>query len=197
MEDKIKSENWFVGLISKFINQNYENEIPGAIEMANEYLKGTGDRNDMANRIIKSAMLKTSTAGFISGLGGLITLPVAIPGDIIVTTKVQIKMIMAIAILGGKDIETDEVKNFVRACLLGDIAKDTLTDVGIKAGNRAALKLVSRLGSKTPAIFGKIASKSIPVLGGLIGGTVNATATQVIGTMAKRRFIEVHTDPGN
>ncbi|MGO2174028.1 MAG: EcsC family protein, partial [Staphylococcus equorum] len=74
----------------------------------------------------------TGTSGFLTGLGGMITLPVALPANITSVVYVQMRMIAAIAHIRGYDLKDDEVKTLVYLCLTGQTAGDILKDVGVK-----------------------------------------------------------------
>lgn len=110
------------------------NGIPGfdsAEEMANDYLKNDGDLVEKVNSLIRWQNTKASTSGFITGLGGIITLPVAIPANIASVIYVQIRMIASIAHMGEYDLRDDRVKSLVYVCLCGNAAKDILKNVGV------------------------------------------------------------------
>jgi len=50
--------------------------------MAEEYLAGDGTLSDKVNSLIKWQIAKAGTSGFLTGLGGLITMPVTIPANL-------------------------------------------------------------------------------------------------------------------
>ena len=61
---------------------------------------------ETVTRIMQTALIrwqnaKCATSGFIAGLGGSITLPVSIPANISSVLYIQIRMIAAIAYMGG------------------------------------------------------------------------------------------------
>ncbi len=113
-------------------------------------------------------------------------------------------MIAAIAHLGGYDVKNDKVKTLVYACLVANIAKDILKDVGVAVGNKLALNAVKAISGKTLAeinkrvgfkLFTKFGEKGIinlgkavPLLGGLIGGSFDAYTTNTIGNVARDTF---------
>lgn len=83
------------------------NGVPGldsAQDMANNYLQGEETLTEKVNSLIRWQNTKAGTSGFITGLGGLLTLPVALPANITTVLYVQIRMIAAIAIMGGYDV---------------------------------------------------------------------------------------------
>ena len=75
--------------------------IPGSksVEaLAQEYLSNCGGKKEQAaEQLIRMQVTKCTTTGFLTGLGGLITLPATITADIGSSMYVQIRMIAAIA----------------------------------------------------------------------------------------------------
>lgn len=185
------------------------NGVPGldsAEDMANNYLKGSEHLIDKVNSLIRWQNTKAGTSGFLTGLGGILTMPVTIPANITSVMYVQIRMIAAIAKMGGCDLKDDRVKTLVYACLAGDAAKDVLKDVGIVVGTRIATNAIKSISGKTiSAINQKVGfklltkfgekgivnlGKTVPLLGGVVGGAVDALTTNVIGNIARNTFIE-------
>ena len=66
-------------------------------EFKQTYTAGTDSLDVCAKRLVRWQMAKAGTSGFISGLGGVLTLPVAIPANLASVMFVQIRMIAAIA----------------------------------------------------------------------------------------------------
>ncbi|MGR3884950.1 MULTISPECIES: EcsC family protein [Enterobacteriaceae] len=102
------------GKIMQALNWAYDKALDGTIpgtnssyEMAENYLKGEGDLTKKVNSLIRWQNTKSATTGFVSGLGGIITLPVSIPASIATVMYVQISMITTIAIMGGYDVKDD------------------------------------------------------------------------------------------
>lgn len=108
------------GMIMKTLDYCYEkavNGFPGvetAQELADSYKNDNGTLVDKANSLIRWQITKAGTSGFITGLGGIITLPIAIPANIASVLYVQIRMVAAIAHLGGYDVKDDKVKALVQ-----------------------------------------------------------------------------------
>jgi hypothetical protein len=184
------------------------NGIPGldsAEEMAAEYMAGSGTLEEKINSLIRWQNTKAGTSGFLTGLGGIITMPVTIPANIASVMYVQIRMIAAIARMCKQDLRSDRVKTLVYACLAGDAAKDILKDVGIVIGSKVATNAIKNISGKTiTAINQKVGFrlltkfgetgvinlvKVVPFLGGVVGGTVDAVATNLIGNVARSTFL--------
>lgn len=189
----------------KAVNSN----IPGldnAQQMASNYMEQDGSPEDKVNSLIRWQNTKASASGFVSGLGGAITLPLAIPANITSVLYIQIRMIAAIAHMGGYDLRNDQVKTMVYACLCGNAASEVLKTAGVKIGTKlteqaiknisgavltkinqaVGFRLLTKFGSKGAINLAKM----IPVAGGIIGGTFDGVATNIIGNVARATFIE-------
>lgn len=199
------------GTIMRALDFAYDTAINGvagmdsASEIAESYMKRGGSRKGQANSLIRWQCAKAGTSGFVAGLGGIIVMPVAIPANIASVMYVQVRMIAAIAHLGGHDLRDDRVRTLVYVCLTGNAAKDILKDIGIVVGRKlteSAIKSVSgktltainqRVGFRLLTKFGEKGavnlSRAIPFAGGVIGGTFDSGTTYVIGKVAKTTFI--------
>lgn len=197
--------------VMKALDWAYDKAVNGvagldsAYDLANDYKKQGGSRTDQANSLIRWQNTKAGTSGFVTGLGGLITMPIAIPANITSVMYVQIRMIAAIAYLGDHDIKDDRVKAMVYACLTGNAAKDLLKDIGIVVGRKITENAIKNISGKTiTAINQKVGfrlvtkfgekgvinlGKAVPILGGLIGATFDSVTTNTIGNIARDTFI--------
>lgn len=198
-------------IIMKAMDWAYDKAINGvsgvdsAEEMASDYLQGEGTLRDKANSLIRWQNAKAGATGFITGLGGLLTLPVALPANITTVLFVQIRMIAAIAKMGGYDLKNDRVKSLVYSCLVASSALDVAKQTGIAIGERVAMnaiknmsgeivkqinqkvgfRLFTKFGEKGIVNFGK----AIPVVGGIIGGLFDTVSTNTIGNVARDTFL--------
>lgn len=182
--------------------------VPGmdtSIELANSYLQKSGTLDEKVKSLILWQNTKSATSGFLTGLGGLITLPVAVPANITSVILVQMRMVAAIAYMGGYDLKNDQVKSFVYACLAGNGAKEILKSTGVQIGKNLAItgikkipfevikKINQAVGFRLLTKFGEKGvinlSKMVPLAGGIIGGTVDAVATNTVGNVAYKLFI--------
>ncbi|WP_225983687.1 MULTISPECIES: EcsC family protein [Bacillaceae] len=199
--------------IMNALDWSYDKAINGgiagmdtAIELAESYLQKSGTLDQKVQSLINWQNTKSATSGFLTGVGGLITLPVAVPANITSVIFVQMRMVAAIAHMGGYDLKDDQVKTFVYVCLAGNGAKDILKNTGIQIGRKLAVtgikkipfevikKINHAVGFRLLTKFGEKGvinlSKMVPVAGGIIGGTVDAFATNTIGNLAKKMFIQ-------
>lgn len=201
------------GKIMQALNWAYDKALDGSIpgtdssyELAENYLKGEADIVDKVNSLIRWQNTKSATTGFVSGLGGIITMPVAIPASIATVIYVQIRMVAAIAIMGEYDVKDDRVKTLVFSCLVGNAAKDILKGTGVVIGSKMTTQLIKgisketifainkRVGFRLLTKFGEKGAinlgKMISLVGGLIGATFDGISTNIIGNIARKTFIE-------
>lgn len=117
-------------MIMKVLDWSYDraiNGVPGmgtAEEIARDYMKGDQSLGKKVDSLIRWQNTKCATSGFITGLGGILALPVSLPANITSALYVQLRMIAAIAYMGGCDIRDDRVKSLVYICLAGSSATD-------------------------------------------------------------------------
>ncbi|MEI6125733.1 MAG: EcsC family protein [Pseudomonadota bacterium] len=199
------------GMILKTLDYCYEKAVSGmpgfetAEQIARHYMDDASSPDSRVQKLIRSQIAKAATSGFVTGLGGILTLPIAVPANISSVLYVQIRMIAALAFLAGYDLRDEKVKPLVYVCLCGNDAKMVINQIGIQAGtnisaqtlfevsganitkiNRAvSLYLMRKLGQTGAASLGK----AVPLIGGIIGGTVDSISTKNIGAAATKIFV--------
>lgn len=199
------------GKIEKMLDWAYEKSLDGipgmdsAYEMAENFLSKHETADKAIDSLIRWQNTKAATSGFLTGLGGIIVLPITLPANIASVMYVQVRMIAAIAHMKGYDLKDDQVKTFVFVCLTGKSASDILKTAGIKLGNafakqgvikipgkvivainqKVGFRLLTKFGEKGVINLGK----AIPIAGGVIGGAVDGVGTGIIGKTAKKVFV--------
>jgi len=183
------------------------NGIPGMSsveELAQDYLNKSLDNETAIKKLIFWQTNKCTTSGFISGLGGILMMPVAIPANISSTIYVQTRMIASIAYIKGYDIKDDRVKSLVYMCLCGNTAKEIAEIAGIKIGEKLAMNMIKKIpgevikkinqkvGFRLLTKFGETGvinlGKMIPLAGGFVGGGFDFFSTKVVAKVAKNTF---------
>ena len=213
------------GSLMKGLKWAYDQAVEGtplflasAKDLGNEYREvytsGTDSLEACARRLVLWQVTKAGTSGFLSGLGGVLTLPVTIPANLASVLYVQIRMVAAIAHLGGHDLRSDQVRTLCYACMCGSATAGVLKDVGIQCGakltkeaikrisgrtlthinQKVGFRLVTKFGEKGLINMGKV----IPLAGGIVGGAFDAASTSGIGKIARAMFIgtSAHDAPG-
>lgn len=197
---------------TEVLNQVYEAALGGVPmvsrsvdDLANDYLTKHKTAEGAAIALVNNQVLKCSTSGFLTGLGGAITMPAALTANIGSVLYMQMRMIAAVAQIGGYDPSSDQVQTLVYLCLTGTSINDVLKSAGIKIGTRSlknligkipgavitkinqmvGMRLVTKFGTKGVVNLGKL----VPVAGGVIGGGMDFAATKAIGNNAIKMFI--------
>ena len=212
MGHKISQEE-IMQLLDKLYDQSVQGIAkvsPPIEELANNYLEKNKNIETAAKKFIKYQIAKCTTSGFVSGLGGLITLPVAIPANVGSVMYVQMRMIACLAYMGGYDTDSDQVQTLVYACLAGISLDQVLKNVGIQFGTNVTMSLVRKIpGTVLTKINQKVGfrfltkfgtkgliniGKAVPIVGGVISGGFDFAETKLIANRAYKMFIENNFD---
>jgi len=180
--------------------------LAGADSLAAEYLGDPRYRDDDARvaALINREMAKNFTTGFVTGLGGFITLPVAVPAALAASWVVQARMAGAIARIYGHDLDSARVRTRILLSLAGDVAKGAMRDLGLKVGDKLTQRAVEqipgrllvevnkRIAAKLVAQVGQRVAlripRAVPVFGGVVGGALDAVVCRKVGATAKTLF---------
>lgn len=180
--------------------------LSSAEELADEYLSEAKYRDDDARvgALVNWETGKNFTTGFLTGLGGFITLPVAVPAALAASWVVQARMAAAIARIYGHALDEERVRTKILLALAGDVARDAMKDLGLKLGDRLTQRAVEqipgrllvevnkRIGAQLAAKVGQRVllrvPRAVPVLGGFVGGALDAVVCRTVGATARRLF---------
>lgn len=154
--------------------------------------------------LINWEMAKNFTTGFLTGLGGFVTLPVAVPAALVASWVLQARLAGAIACIYGHDLESERVRTKILLSLAGDVARDAMKDLGLKLGDRltqravdqipgrALVEVNKRIGARLLVQAGQRVvlkyPRAVPVLGGMVGGSLDALVCRKVGGTAKTLF---------
>ncbi len=128
------------------------------------------------------------------------TLPITLPANLLSVAALQLRLIAEIASARGYDLHGPEVRTFALACLTGNAALDILKEAGVRVGQKAVGQIAGAVIAKiNQAVGSRLLTKGgtqgvinltkfVPVVGGLVGGTVDALSTRAVGEIAKRVF---------
>lgn len=179
--------------------------LKGAVKVAEEHLIAAGgDREEAVRRLVATHVRLAATSGFVTGLGGIATLPVMVPAATAGLYVVATRMSAGIAHLRGYDVNTEEARSAILVSLLGSAGAAALKRAGVEIGKKstaAALqklparmlielnkkvgyRLVSKAGEKGVLNL----SKLVPLVGGPIGAAVDGVSCRTIATYALRTF---------
>ena len=208
--------------VIKILNTIYDNAVaglPGTLSVDKEVRKerekyhkkssggGGSDQEGTCHcahidSVIKWAVAKSACSGFVSSVGGIITLPVAVPAGLTASLYIQLRMIAKIAYICGYDIKSEEVKTFIYCCLTGDAVKEILKSAGIKVGQKLTQKMIASISGQVLIkinklvgfrLFTKFGSKGVinlgkilPIVSGIVGAYVDGQWCRISGKTAKK-----------
>jgi hypothetical protein len=195
--------------------------LSSAEDLASEYLIDGSFASDEArvDALIRRETRKNFTTGFVTGLGGIVTFPVTIPAALGASWLIQARMAGAIARIYGHDLASERVRTKILLSLAGDVAKEAMNDLGLKLGSKLTQRAVDqipgrllvevnkRIGARLLAnVGGRVLLKvprAVPILGGVVGGSLDAVVCRMTGRSAKTLFrppagevIEADAGPG-
>jgi hypothetical protein len=178
--------------------------LASAESLAGEFLADADyESNDArVEGLILRETAKNFTTGFVTGLGGVITLPVSVPSALGASWVLQARMAAAIARIYGHDVASPRTRTTILLSLAGDVAKDAMDGLGIVYGNRLTrraveqipgralvevnkrigLRLLTRVGERSVSSF----SRLVPILGGVVGGAMDALVCRTVGRTAQQ-----------
>lgn len=180
--------------------------LSSARELGDKYLQNPAYRTKMEriNALAKWEERKNFTSGFLTSLGGIISLPVAIPASLGINWVLQTRMVAAMAYVGGFDIDDPPVRMSIALCLLGNKGKELLNKDIAEISESLRKNTLSQLPKQTiqlvnQAVAGRLMqiaaakgfsriSKAIPILGGAVGGTLDYISCRETSAFAKELF---------
>jgi len=190
-------------VIDLITNVNSVN-IANYVDKFREQNKGKNN-NTIAKKIVKRKSFKNGLIGAVTGLGGLITLPVSVPADLIASWRIQAMMAFSIAYLYGHTSDTTDLKTDIYIILAGDSAKEALKRFGIEAAksvtkktiekyiNREIMKkiwkvigqkIITKAGQKSATSF----IKMVPLVGAPVGFIFDWATCRAVGHFAIKYY---------
>lgn len=165
-----------------------------------------GDVAKAIDAVVESHTRLAGVNGFITNLGGFITVPVSLPANVVGFYTLATRMTAAIAHLRGRDLNDLSVRSAILLDLIGTDATSVLKGVGAMTGGvatnvatrrlpPAALAVVNkavafRLGAQ---VGGKVVARiprMVPVAGGVIGAGLDVLLLRKIAEAAKKDFTD-------
>jgi hypothetical protein len=201
------------GATAAFVHEALERAIngvgplpPAAQAAAKQLQEQGGDVDRAVHELIENHVRFAGAQGFVTNLGGLVTLAVTVPANITGLTLLQCRMVAGIAHLRGYDLDDKRVRNAILAAVLGEEtvlqliknkhlpgtpmaiatapAYDSNLDKVMAA--QVATAMVTKVAGKRIAIT---VGKRVPVVGGLLGAGTDAYSTWKVGRYVDREFL--------
>jgi hypothetical protein len=187
--------------------------LKSARELAELARRDTRTTEGAVKKIVRSHVVKGGIAGFVTSVGGFVTMPVALPANVVEFYVGATRMVAAIATLKGYDVDDPQVRTAVLLTLVGSDADEVLAKAGLTGGtgkvvglvgqqlppaallilNKAiAFRLLRGFGEKAFARLGR----GVPLAGGVVGGGIDVWMMRRIADHAMNEFPPVASDPG-
>ena len=187
--------------------------LPSASKLADEYkCQPYANDTERVQGLIRWTVAKNAGTGVVTGLGGMLTLPVSIPAALAASLAIQAPMVAAIAEIYGHDSKDDKVQTAILLCMVGVAMEDVVKEAGVKLGGKVALEALKKIpgpvlikinkavGFRLLTKFGEKGVvnlvKFVPFLGGVLGGTFDGMACYMAGQAADRVFRPMAAEQG-
>lgn len=156
------------------------------------------DIQQAAENLVIWESSKAATNGFITGLGGVVALPVTLPVGLTGLLFIQFRMIAAIAILGDHSPDDIRTRHLIYLSLGGSVAKELLHNAGLhlfRQLSSAALKTVTEkavmtlMARLTTGVAAGSAARLLPLVGGIMSGGMDWLLVRSSGALACEVFL--------
>lgn len=201
------------GLTASFVREALHRAIAGAgpfppaARAADKQLaEQDGDVDKAIHEVIENHVRFAGAQGFLTNIGGLVTMAFTVPTNITGLAVVQCRMVAGIAHLRGYDLDDPRVRNAILVTVLGEdtvnglvkrrklpappmaLATAPVHDAGLDAviSAEVASDLITRVAGRRLATT---IGRRVPVVGGLVGLGADAYATWKIGRYADRELL--------
>jgi hypothetical protein len=196
-----------------FVRQALERAIRGvgpldgaAAAGAKQLDEQQGDVDKAIRQVIENHVRLAGAQGFLTNIGGLVTMTVTVPTNITGLALIQCRMVAAIVHLRGYDLADQRTRNAILASLLGEerilalIRKKKLpgTPMALATApvhdphldnimaNEVAAELITKVAGKRIATT---VGRRVPVVGGVVGAGADGFSTWQIGRYVDREFL--------
>jgi hypothetical protein len=181
--------------------------LDGAAMAAEKQLdQQKGDVEKAIREVIENHVRLAGAQGFLTNIGGLVTMAVTVPTNITGLALIQCRMVAAIVHLRGYDLSDQRVKNAVLASMLGEermlalikrkklpgtpmaLATAPVHDPHLDdiMANEVASELITKVAGKRIATT---VGRRVPVVGGVVGAGTDGYSTWKIGRYVDREFL--------
>lgn len=214
--EQTEEQNSVVGALQTMVESFRDIGIDGKLnyssaeDVASHASTRSGNNSRKAiRRVVRQHRRGVTVGGFLTGLGGLFTLPFLLPANIFEFYVQATRMAGAIASIRGYHLNDEEVRSRVLAALVGEESDDVLASIGLGPIAGAATRQISKhvplpassavaraIGGRVLRRFGlrsvRLFGKAIPGLGGIIGAWSDRRMLKKIHRSTMKSFPPVH-----
>jgi hypothetical protein len=194
-------------VIERLINVGIDGKGPfdSALKVAADASARHPDAERAIDAMVRSHRRHAAANGFVTSLGGFVTMPIALPANVIGFYLVATRLVAGIASTRGYDIRQPEVRSAVLLALVGADADDLLRKAGYGGPGRlvnlaaqqlpgpalmainkgVAFRVLSQVCKKSLTRVGK----AVPLVGGFVGAGLDSYLLKRIADHARREFL--------
>jgi hypothetical protein len=179
--------------------------LPSAQQVADHARTKTRSLDEAVDLVIRNHLAMAGTGGFVTGFGGFVTMPIALPVNVAEFYFVATRMTAAIAALRGYDISEAHIRTAVLLALVGADSDDIIRKAGIVSptgrltdmaaqqlpgpalmmiNKGIAFRLIGTVGKSTFSRLGR----ALPFVGGGVSAGIDAYLLKRIADHAKEEF---------
>jgi hypothetical protein len=201
------------GLTTTFVREALHRAIAGvgplppAAKAAEAQLREqNGNVERAVHEVIENHVRYAGAQGFLTNIGGIVTMALTIPTNVTGLALIQCRMIAGIAHLRGYDLDDPRVRNAILTCLLGEETVNTMIkkrklpappmalatapvndpDLDRILSAEVASELITKVAGKRLAIT---VGRRVPIVGGVVGLSADAYSTWKIGRYADKELL--------
>jgi len=162
------------------------------------------DTKAAIDAVVRHHFKLAAAGGFITGVGGLITLPVALPANVVSFYVLAARMVGSVAALRGYDITTEATRTALVLTLIGADADAVLRKAGVVGGGTMSTIAVNRLPRAAALVINKglgfrLATglgarglgrlgRAVPLAGGVIGAGLDLYLMKKLADAVRSEF---------
>ncbi len=178
-----------------------------AQQVALDAMKHHGSTEAAVAAVVGAHRRLIAVGGFVTGVGGFVTLPAALPANVVEFYLITTRMVAAVAHIRGHDLRDPSLRTAILLTLVDSDPEALMRRVGIGqlpvGGHLAGLgagrlpaparmmlnkaigfRLISQFGQRALTGFGR----GLPVAGGVIGAGLDVYLFSRIASSARREF---------
>ncbi|WP_131104155.1 EcsC family protein [Ornithinimicrobium sufpigmenti] len=160
--------------------------------------------------VVSDHVKKAGVGGFLTGAGGVVTMPVSLPANVLEFYVLATRMVASIATLRGYDVTTKGARSAVLLSLVGADADDLLRKAGLGtvSGMTGSGRLAAMASNRMPRAAAMMINKAVgfrlltqvggraltrfvryvPVAGGIVGAGLDGLLMKRIADHARSEF---------
>ena len=167
------------------------------------------DDEKVIREIVNDHVKMAGVGGFVTGFGGLVTMPVSLPANVVEFYTLATRMVAGIAEVRGYDVSTPGARAAIMLSLVGANADDIISKAGLSAASMTGSGRLARMAmSRMPKAAGMMVNKAVgfrllttvggkalsrfirfvPIAGGVVGAGLDGFLMKRIADHARAEF---------